>query len=103
MVDQRRYPPVEKAERIVAAMQAMKDAKAERDAAIADALNSGGSIRMVADVAGMSPNAIQAIGRANGWPNAKIRKERAAREAENVRWEELMTLGRQMRESRTSD
>jgi hypothetical protein len=103
MVDQRRYPPVEKAERIVAAMQAMKDAKVERDLAIADALNSGGSVRMVADVAGMSTNAIMAIARANGYPSKKIVAEREAKAAENARWQQLAELGRQAREQRLSD
>jgi AraC-like DNA-binding protein len=99
----RKPPPIEHAQRVIDAVQALADAHTARDQAIVDALNAGGSVRLVAQAAGMSPSQIQKIGKAGGWPNAKLRKQWNAEDAERHKWDHLIELGRQMREGRSPD
>lgn len=89
MADQKKPPPHEAADRLVRAMAGYSAARIERDQAIAAALNSGGSVRQVAKVAGMSPTQVQVIGRANGWPDAATLKQRADEEERRRRWDHL--------------
>lgn len=80
-MDQRQPPPAEAADRLVAAVQAYRAARIERDQAIAAALNSGGSTRQVGEIAGLSQTRTRDIGLANGYPDARVLRERE-REAE---------------------
>ena len=91
MPQERKPPPIEHAHRITAAVQALADAKVERDEAIADALKAGGSIREVAQFAGMSTRSIQLIGHANGWPTPKQVKAREEAAAERAKWDAYLT------------
>lgn len=80
-VDQKKPPPAEAADRLVKAVEAYRAARIERDQAIAGALNSGGSTRQVGAIAGLSQTRTRDIGLANGYPDAKVLRERE-REAE---------------------
>lgn len=82
--------PGEAAARIIRAMQGIKDAYAERDASIADALKGDASIREVAAASGMSTTSVQKIGRANGWPSPAQLRAREAEQAEKDRFNEYL-------------
>lgn len=79
--------------RIVAAMDGMIAAKVERDQAVADALKADMSIREAAAVSGMSPTTVQKIGRDNGWPTAKQRREWDTAKAESEAFKDRYTPG----------
>jgi hypothetical protein len=86
-VDQKKPPPVEAADRLVTAVQAYQAARIERDQAIAAALNAGGSTRQVGEVAGLSQTRVRNIGAANGYPDARLTREREKAAAERARWD----------------
>jgi hypothetical protein len=64
-------------------MDALAAAKRERDEAISDAVERGGSVRQVAAIfvrqvaaiSGLSDRTVQTIGHDNGWPTAAQRKK----------------------------
>lgn len=90
--------PAEAAARIVRAIEASKVADAEKEAAIAQALKDGASVREVAALTGMSTTTVQRIGRAHGWPTDAQQRAWAAEKAERERWaavvEEYRRTGR---------
>lgn len=94
MPQQRGIPPREAAERVIGAQAALKAAKLERDAALASALNAGGSVREVAAIAGMSERQVQNIGHANGWPSESIKRRRAQEAADRQRWHDAVEVFR---------
>lgn len=65
----------EMAQRLLVVVEALDRAHRERDETIAEALHAGGSIKVVADLTGLSPSRIRQIGHEHGWPT----KEHMAR------------------------
>lgn len=77
------------AERIRAALSAVRKSQEELEKAVAAALKHGASIRAVAEL-GLSPNTVQKYGRAHGWPTEENRRrfyetrwDRASRKGES--------------------
>lgn len=83
-------PPIEKAEAIVRASRNLDKAQQEWELAIVEALRAGGSIRLVADVAGVAYGTVVSVGKKHGWPDAKERKRRADEEADRRAWREAI-------------
>lgn len=84
----KRLPPAEAADRLIAAVKGHRAARIERDQAIAAALNSGGSTRQVAELAGLSQTQVRNIGLANGYPNAQVLKEREDEAKRRAYWDD---------------
>jgi uncharacterized protein YjcR len=61
------------AARIRAAVNGVRKAQEKLEKAVAQALQSGASVRAVAEL-GVSPNTVQKYGRAHGWPTAENRE-----------------------------
>jgi uncharacterized protein YjcR len=61
------------AARIRAAVAAVRAAQDELEAAVAQALTNGASVRSVSEL-GLSPNTVQKYGRAHGWPTEENRE-----------------------------
>lgn len=78
--------PASKAQRIVEAVVALREAEVERDLAITAALKAGGSVREVAAIAGLSPSRIAQIGHANGWPSEAQKDARDRLRQQNLEW-----------------
>lgn len=89
-MDRKQRPTPEHATRILRAVQALADAKVERDAAMVDALKAGASVREVAGAAGMSVTQVQKIGHANGWPTPTQKLQWAAEHRERHQWDDLI-------------
>ena len=60
------------ADRIRVALAGVRDAQAELEEAVAQALLAGASIRAVAEL-GLSPNTVQKYGARHGWPTEENR------------------------------
>lgn len=80
--------PPKRAEEVVAARDAKDQADERFRAAVVDALKAGGSIREVAQLAGISTRTVQDWGHAGGWPTLAQKRAKAearARRAETLR------------------
>lgn len=81
--------------RLAAAADVLRAAEAERAAAIIDALEHGGSFRVIADIMGMSVSGVRAIAQRAGYTSDKFfearRRQREAqdRDAEALGMPEL--------------
>lgn len=69
-------------ERIIAALRLQAEVQHQLEAAVADALKAGGSVREVAAATRLSTTTVQKYGRAHSWPTSK---QRASWEADRIR------------------
>ena len=83
---------------LLTAQQSATDAQEAYQAAVADALKAGGSVREVARVTGLSTSTVQAWGRARGWPTPE--QSEAWGESRGVRdeWDARMKAAQAMSE-----
>lgn len=63
------------AARLLTAVQDAERSHRVRDETIAEALHAGGSIKVVAELTGLSPSRIRQIGHEHGWPTAERMEE----------------------------
>jgi hypothetical protein len=89
-------PPIKHAEAIVRASRNLDKAQEEFELAIVDALRAGGSIRLVADVAGIAYGTVVSIGKKHGWPDAAEKKRRVSEQADRQAWRD--TIDRAIRD-----
>jgi hypothetical protein len=84
------YPPghvsPKRTDRLAAAADNVKKANAELSAAIMDALNHGGSFRVIGEITGLSSSGVRAIAQRAGYTSEKFFADRQRQRAERDEW-----------------